>query len=263
MKHKKIMSIAMASAMLLTGVPSSISSVFAKSADSSIQVTSETSSKDDINVDSSSDISVTDGDSDIKVTPKESTEDITVEDKVDDTKTTSESTEATDNANTEATEDVTIEGKFTASVENKTKEELSKGDTAKLHVKAENKSADATSLKLYFSDTDTQLTTDKMQWSGYLTKPAMSMSIKGLNKECMLSVPVKTQDDKTIDTSLKFLKEVKNDVVVSRYAVVELPAGASTEFDMTIANTNASSVSVIPVMEQKSVSFGDAATLTW
>ena len=263
MKHKKIMSIAMASAMLLTCVPSSISSVFAKSADSSIQVTSETSSKDDINVDSSSDISVTDGDSDIKVTPKESTEDITVEDKVDDTKTTSESTEATDNANTEATEDVTIEGKFTASVENKTKEELSKGDTAKLHVKAENKSADATSLKLYFSDTDTQLTTDKMQWSGYLTKPAMSMSIKGLNKECMLSVPVKTQDDKTIDTSLKFLKEVKNDVVVSRYAVVELPAGASTEFDMTIANTNASSVSVIPVMEQKSVSFGDAATLTW
>lgn len=266
MKHKKIMSIVMASAMLLTGVPSSISSVFAKSADSSIQVTSETSSEDDINVDSSSDISVTDGDSDIKVAPKESTEDITVEDKkdkVDDMETPSESTEATDNANTEATEDVTIEGKFTASVENKTKEELSKGDTAKLHVKAENKSADATSLKLYFSDTDTQLTTDKMQWSGYLTKPAMSMSIKGLNKECMLSVPVKTQDDKTIDTSLKFLKEVKNDVVVSRYAVVELPAGASTEFDMTIANTNASSVSVIPVMEQKSVSFGDAATLTW
>lgn len=263
MKHKKIMSIAMASAMLLTCVPSSISSVFAKSADSSIQVTSETSSKDDINVDSSSDISVTDGDSDIKVTPKESTEDITVEDKVDDTKTTSESTEATDNANTEATEDVTIEEKFTASVENKTKEELSKGDTAKLHVKAENKSADATSLKLYFSDTDTQLTTDKMQWSGYFTKPAMSMSIKGLNKECMLSVPVKTQDDKIIDTSLKFLKEVKNDVVVSRYAVVELPAGASTEFDIMIANINASSVSVIPVMEQKSVSFGDAATLTW
>lgn len=265
MKHKKIMSIVMASAMLLTGVPSSISSVFAKSADSSVQVTSETSSEDDINVDSSSDISVTDGDSDIKVTPKESTEDITVEDKdkVDDTKTTSESTEATDNANTEATEDVTIEGKFTASVENKTKEELSKGDTAKLHVKAENKSADATSLKLYFSDTDTQLTTDKMQWSGYFTKPAMSMSIKGLNKECMLSVPVKTQDDKIIDTSLKFLKEVKNDVVVSRYAVVELPAGASTEFDIMIANINASSVSVIPVMEQKSVSFGDAATLTW
>lgn len=266
MKHKKIMSIAMASAMLLTCVPSSISSVFAKSADSSIQVTSETSSKDDIKVDSSSDISVTDGGSDIKVTPKESTEDITVEnkkDKVDDTETPSESTEATDNANTEATEDVTIEGKFTASVENKTKEELSKGDTAKLHVKAENKSADATSLKLYFSDTDIQLTTDKMQWSGYFTKPAMSMSIKGLNKECMLSVPVKTQDDKTIDTSLKFLKEVKNDVVVSRYAVVELPAGASTEFDIMIANTNASSVSVIPVMEQKSVSFGDAATLTW
>lgn len=266
MKHKKIMSIAMASAMLLTCVPSSISSVFAKSADSSIQVTSETSSKDDIKVDSSSDISVTDGDSDVKVTPKESTEDITVEDKkdkVDDTETPSESIEATDNANTEATEDVTIEGTFTSSVENKTKEELSKGDTAKLHVKAENKSADATSLKLYFSDTDTQLTTDKMQWSGYLTKPAMSMSIKGLNKECMLSVPVKTQDDKTIDTSLKFLKEVKNDVVLSRYAVVELPAGASTEFDITIANTNASSVSVIPVMEQKSVSFGDAATLTW
>lgn len=263
MKHKKIMSIVMASAMLLTGAPSSISSVFAKSADSSIQVTSETSSEDDINVDSSSDISVTDGDSDIKVTPKKSTEDITVEDKVDDTKTTSESTEATDNANIEVTEDVTIEGKFTASVENKIKDELSVNDTAKLHVKAENKSADATSLKLYFSDTDTQLTTDKMQWSGYLTMPAMSMSIKGLNKECMLSVPVKTQDDKTIDTSLKFLKEVKNDVVVSRYAVVELPAGASTEFDIMIANTNASSVSVIPVMEQKSVSFGDAATLTW
>lgn len=268
MKHKKIMSIVMASAMLVTSVPSSISSVFAKDVDSNIQVTSETSSEDDIKVDSSSnDINVTNGDSDIKVTPKESTDDITVEDKkdkVDDTGKTSESTEATDKADTEATDDVTIESSFTASVENKdAKDKLSVGDTAKLHVKAENKSADTANLKLYFSDTDTQLTADKMQWSGYLTKPAMSMSIKDLNKECMLNVPVKTQDEKTVDSALKFLKEVKDDIVLSRYAVVELPAGASTEFDITIANTNASTVSVIPVMEQKATLFGDAATLTW
>lgn len=268
MKHKKIMSIVMASAMLLTSVPSSISSVFAKDVDSNIQVTSETSSEDDIKVDSSSnDINVTNGDSDIKVTPKESTDDITVEnkkDKVDDAGKTSESTEATDKADTEATDDVTIESSFTASVENKdAKDKLSVGDTAKLHVKAENKSADTANFKLYFSDTDMQLTADKTQWSGYLTKPAMSMSIKDLNKECMLTVPVKTQDEKTMDSALKFLKEVKDDVVLSRYAVVELPAGASTEFDITIANTNASTVSVIPVMEQKATSFGDAATLTW
>lgn len=268
MKHKKIMSIVMASAMLVTSVPSSISSVFAKDVDSNIQVTSETSSEDDIKVDSSSnDINVTNGDSDIKVTPKESADDITVEDKkdkVDDTGKTSESTEATDKADTEATDDVTIESSFTASVENKdAKDKLSVGDTAKLHVKAENKSADTANLKLYFSDTDTQLTADKMQWSGYLTKPAMSMSIKDLNKECMLTIPVKTQDEKTMDSALKFLKEVKDDIVLSRYAVVELPAGASTEFDITIANTNASTVSVIPVMEQKATSFGDAATLTW
>ena len=268
MKHKKIMSIVMASAMLVTSVPSSISSVFAKDVDSNIQVTSETSSEDDIKVDSSSnDINVTNGDSDIKVTPKESTDDITVEDKkdkVDDTGKTSESTEATDKADTEATDDVTIESSFTASVENKdAKDKLSVGDTAKLHVKAENKSADTANLKLYFSDTDIQLTADKTQWSGYLTKPAMSMSIKDLNKECMLTVPVKTQDEKTMDSALKFLKEVKDDVVLSRYAVVELPAGASTEFDITIANTNASTVSVIPVMEQKATLFGDAATLTW
>ena len=268
MKHKKIMSIVMASAMLVTSVPSSISSVFAKDVDSNIQVTSETSSEDDIKVDSSSnDINVTNGDSDIKVTPKESTDDITVEDKkdkVDDTGKTSESTEATDKADTEATDDVTIESSFTASVENKdAKDKLSVGDTAKLHVKAENKSADTANLKLYFSDTDIQLTADKTQWSGYLTKPAMSMSIKDLNKECMLNVPVKTQDEKTMDSALKFLKEVKDDVVLSRYAVVELPSGASTEFDITIANTNASTVSVIPVMEQKATSFGDAATLTW
>lgn len=255
MKRTKIVSVVMASAMLLTNVPSSVPSVFAKSANSSIQVTSETSSEDDIKVDSSSnDISVTDGDSDIVVKPEKSTEDISV----DDTENTSKSTaEDSDNTN------VTIESEFTSSIESKEKDKLSVGDTAKLHVKAENKSADTASLKLYFSDTDTQLTADKMQWSGYLTKPAMSMSIKGLNKECMLSVPVKTQDDKTIDTSLKFLKEVKNDVVLSRYAIVELPAGTSTEFDIIIANTNEGSVSVIPVMEQKSVSFGDAATLTW
>lgn len=265
MKHKKIMSIVMASAMLVTSVPSSISSVFAKDVDSNIQVTSETSSEDDIKVDSSSnDINVTNGDSDIKVTPKESTDDITVNDKVDDTGKTSESTEATDKADTEATDDVTIESSFTASVENKdAKDKLSVGDTAKLHVKADNKSADTANLKLYFSDTDIQLTADKTQWVGYLTKPAMSMSIKDLNKECMLNVPVKTQDEKTMDSALKFLKEVKDDVVLSRYAVVELPAGASTEFDITIANTNASTVSVIPVMEQKATLFGDAATLTW
>ena len=134
MKHKKIMSIVMASAMLVTSVPSSISSVFAKDVDSNIQVTSETSSEDDIKVDSSSnDINVTNGDSDIKVTPKESADDITVEDKkdkVDDTGKTSESTEATDKANTEATDDVTIESSFTASVENKdAKDKLSVGDT--------------------------------------------------------------------------------------------------------------------------------------
>lgn len=265
MKHKKIMSIVMASAMLVTSVPSSISSVFAKDVDSNIQVTSETSSEDDIKVDSSSnDINVTNGDSDIKVTPKESTDDITVNDKVDDTGKTSESTEATDKADTEVTDDVTIESSFTASVENKdAKDKLSVGDTANLHVKAENKSADTANLKLYFSDTDIQLTADKTQWVGYLTKPAMSMSIKDLNKECMLNVPVKTQDEKTMDSALKFLKEVKDDIVLSRYAVVELPAGASTEFDITIANTNASTVSVIPVMEQKATSFGDAATLTW
>ena len=265
MKHKKIMSIVMASAMLVTSVPSSISSVFAKDVDSNIQVTSETSSEDDIKVDSSSnDINVTNGDSDIKVTPKESTDYITVNDKVDDTGKTSESTEATDKADTEATDDLTIESSFIASVENKdAKDKLSVGDTAKLHVKAENKSADTANLKLYFSDTDTQLTADKMQWSGYLTNPAMSMSIKDLNKECMLIVPVKTQDEKTMDSALKFLKEVKDDIVLSRYAVVELPAGASTEFDITIANTNASIVSVIPVMEQKATLFGDAATLTW
>ena len=76
MKHTKMISVIIASAMLLTSVPSSVLSVFAKSTDSSIQVTSETSQEDDIEVDSSSnDISVTDDDA---VSDTQSADDISV-----------------------------------------------------------------------------------------------------------------------------------------------------------------------------------------
>lgn len=62
---------------------------------------------------------------------------------------------------------------------------------------------------------------------------------------------------------MKFLKEVKDDKVLSRYAVMTLSPGTSTEFDVSVTDNAAGTVSVIPVMEQTATEFGDAATLTW
>lgn len=59
------------------------------------------------------------------------------------------------------------------------------------------------------------------------------------------------------------MKEVKDDKVLSRYAVMTLSPGTSTEFDVSVTDDAAGTVSVIPVMEQTATEFGDAATLTW
>lgn len=249
---RKIMSTVLASLMILSSVPISSLPVFATNDDSDITV-SKTS--DDIQVtesESNDGIDISGDDSGITIDKSEtssSSDDIKVEGS---------------ETNTEDTADIKIEDFLTSSAEYKdSKKSLNTGDVAKVHVKAENKSEQDANLKVYFCNTDTKLSEDKTEWSSYLQNPALEMSIKDLKKDCTLEVSIVDKDGNETKTSLKFLKEVKDDKVLSRYAVVTLPAGASTEFDVSVTDGTAGTVSVIPVMEQTGTEIGDAATLTW
>lgn len=252
---RKIMSTVLAVLMIVSSVPISSLPVFATNKDSDVKI-SKTKSSDDIQVKDSNDgIAITDGkskdDSDIKIdsSEKSSSDDITV---------TESTTDAADIA------DVQIEDAFAASATYQSgNKELNTGDVAKVHVKAENKSEQAATLKLYFCNTDEKLAENKTEWSSYLQNPALEMSIKDLKKDCTLEVPVVDKDKNETKSSLKFLKEVKDDKVLSRYAVMMLSPGTSTEFDVSVTDDAAGTVSVIPVMEQTATEFGDAATLTW
>ena len=255
---RKIMSTVLAALVIVSSAPISSLPVFATNKDSNVKI-SKTKSSDDIQVKDSNDgISITDGkskdDSDIKIDSSEtsSSDDITV---------TESETDATDTADTA---DIQIEDELTASATYQNeKKELNTGDVAKVHVKAENKSEQAATLKLYFCNTDEKLSDDKISWSSYLKNPALEMSIKDLKKDCTLEVPVVDKDKNETKSSLKFLKEVKDDKVLSRYAVMTLSPGTSTEFDVSVTDDAAGTASVIPVMEQTATEFGDAATLTW
>lgn len=252
---RKIMSTVLAALVIVSSAPISSLPVFATNKDSNVNV-SKTKSSDDIEVKDSNDgIAITDNtskdDSDIKIDSSEtsSSDGITV---------TESETNAADTA------DIQIEDVLTASATYQSdKKELNTGDVAKVHVKAENKSEQAATLKLYFCNTDEKLSDDKISWSSYLKNPALEMSIKDLKKDCTLEVPVVDKDKNETKSSLKFLKEVKDDKVLSRYAVMTLSPGTSTEFDVSVTDDAAGTVSVIPVMEQTATEFGDAATLTW
>ena len=252
---RKIMSTVLAALVIVSSAPISSLPVFATNKDSNVKV-SKTKPSDDIQVKDSNDgIAITDStskdDSDIKIDSSEtsSSDGITV---------TESETNAADTA------DIQIEDVLTASATYQgEKKELNTGDVAKVHVKAENKSEQAATLKLYFCNTDEKLSDDKISWSSYLKNPALEMSIKDLKKDCTLEVPVVDKDKNETKSSLKFLKEVKDDKVLSRYAVMTLSPGTSTEFDVSVTDDAAGTVSVIPVMEQTATEFGDAATLTW
>lgn len=251
---RKIMSTVLASLMILSSVPISSLPVFATNDDSGISI-SKSKTSDDIQVSESKSndgIDISTEDSGITIDKSEtssSSDGITVEES---------------ETNTEDTADIKIEDFLTSSAEYKdAKKSLDTGDVAKVHVKAENKSEQDASLKVYFCNTDAKLSEDKTEWSSYLKNPALEMSIKDLKKDCTLEVSVVDKDSSETKASLKFLKEVKDNKVLSRYAVMTLPAGASTEFDISVTDNTAGTVSVIPVMEQVGTEYGDAATVTW
>lgn len=251
MKHKKLMSAVLASAMLLTGVPSSILPVSAKDTDSGIQITTESTNNSDIQFDSSDDgISVdnSDSESDIVVS---NTENAKVSQSGD-------------------TQDITIsdisgqsEDDLKATVENTTKKSLNVGDKAKLHVTAENASAEESVLRLYFCKVDGALSSNKDDWGTYLSQPSLDLKVDGLNDKCELSVDVKDKDGNTSKSTVSFLKTVENDKVTSRYATLKLPAGAKTEFDLNVTSANQTTATIIPVMEQKGFRYKDAVSVKW
>ena len=251
MKHKKLMSAVLASAMLLTCVPSSILPVSAKDTDSGIQITTESTNNSDIQFDSSDDgISVDNSDSESGIVVS-NTENAKVSQSGD-------------------TQDITISGisgqsedALKATVENTTKKSLNVGDKAKLHVTAENASAEESVLRLYFCKVDGTLSSNKDDWGTYLSQPSLDLKVDGLNDKCELSVDVKDKEGNTSKSTVSFLKTVENDKVTSRYATLKLPAGAKTEFDLNVTSANQTTATIIPVMEQKGFRYKDAVSVKW
>ena len=193
MKHKKLMSAVLASAMLLTCVPSSILPVSAKDTDSGIQITTESTNNSDIQFDSSDDgISVDNSDSESGIVVS-NTENAKVSQSGD-------------------TQDITISGisgqsedDLKATVENTTKKSLNVGDKAKLHVTAENASAEESVLRLYFCKVDGTLSSNKDDWRTYLSQPSLDLKVDGLNDKCELSVDVKDKDGNASKSIMSFL----------------------------------------------------------
>ena len=144
-----------------------------------------------------------------------------------------------------------------------TKKALDTGDKANLHVVAENKSENAAIFKMYFCNVGDELSDDTSTWSEYLNKPALDMKVQGLDENCTLPVDMKDVDGKTVPASLEFVKEVKDDEILSRFTKLELPAGASIDFEFSIMSDKECDVTVIPVMVQETPVFGDADSATW
>lgn len=283
MKHKKIVSAILVMSLLVCSASNLIRPVLAET-DSDIEISTEMSTEGDILIESSGDDVVIESetandDEDIAIS-EQRTDDVTISDvdtessetdititgteqKSEDVTESEVDIEVSDNVDTE---DIAIEskGSLAASVsKNDEKNTLNTGTETVLTVKAENNTEKSAVFKVYFTNVTEELSEDKSEWEAYLTQPALNMQAKGLDDECKLAVKIKDADGKEQDASLAFLKEVKDDVIVSRYAMMELPAGASTEFDMTIWSDANSTVTVIPVMEQQEAVYGEDESVTW
>lgn len=95
------------------------------------------------------------------------------------------------------------------------------------------------------------------------SQPALSCKVQGLSEKCTLDVNVTGADEKKTKSAVEFLKEVKDDAILSRYARLTLPAGSSVDFDFDIASSKACTVTVIPVMAQETVVYGEADSVSW
>lgn len=95
------------------------------------------------------------------------------------------------------------------------------------------------------------------------SQPALSCKVQGLSEKCTLDVNVTGADEKKTKSAVEFLKEVKDDAILSRYARLTLPAGSSVDFDFDIASSKACTVTVIPVMAQETAVYGEADSVSW
>ena len=228
MKHERVMSIALVASMLLGNFTTSVP-VFAAddTMDGSVQVSTETGNG----------ISVEEKNSDIVVSKSEEA-DITIEQK------------ASVNA--------------LVSLKDSEKEEFDTGKKAKLQIQAENKTQENAVLRLYFCDVEKKLPKDKSEWFSYLTKPATTVQVQGLDEDYSLPVYVQLDENVKKESQVQFLKAVKGVQVTSRYAQLELPAGATVEFSISLTSDSEAKIAVIPVSEYGDTTiYGEAASVAW
>ena len=278
MKHKKIVFAVLAMSMLVSSASNLMFPVLATTS-SDIEISTDVSTDTDVVIESSgNDIVIeTESDEDIVIEDviTSDTESIEPDSETDISISNTENTESTEDVEISESDDIEIESDtadditeskvlLDASVsKNDKKNILNTGVSSVLTVKAENNSDKTAVFKVYFTNLNDDLSEDKSEWSEYLTQPALYMQVKGLDDDCNLSVNVLDVDGNTTETTLSFLKEVKDDEIVSRYARMELPASTSTEFDLTVYSDKNSTVTLIPVMEQNEAVYGEDTSVTW
>ncbi len=221
MKFNKFVSIFLTAAMVFGNTAGSVLPVFASDSDGGIQVSTETGN--------------TSTDGDIVINNEDgSTSSITMEES----------------------------GSLSSTVELKgSDEKVTAGKDAELKVKAENTTSAESVVRFYLSKIEDKLDADKTTWSKYLTSPAVELTVKGLDDNSNMEVEVKVADGTTSKEKLSFMKETKDDAVTSRYAEMKLPAGASTEFSLSVTSDTDATVAVIPVLGTENATYGSAATI--
>ena len=268
MKHKKIISAALVASMLI-GYASNLIHPVSATSDSDIEISTESTTGDDIVIESSGDDIVISNESEVELNDDISISEAENNNVADDVATSDGDADSdvvvVSDVESVLTEDyVTSADLLVASVsKNSEKNTLNTGMESVISVQAENKSNKTAIFKVYFTDVNGDLSDDKSTWAEYLTQPALNMQVKDLSDECTLPVHITDEDGNVSEVPLEFLKEVKDDEIVSRYAKLELPAGANTEFDITIWSDKNSTVTLIPVMEQDEAVYGDNASITW
>lgn len=165
----------------------------------------------------------------------------------------------------------TVESKVKASVTMKDdgirmeNTDMTAGEYVPLQVKASNKQDADTFLKVYFWDYDGKVPEEKNKWKELFTEPCMDVIIRDLDESMSIPVQVKQADGTETKGKAAFVQEEeeKKDTILSRYVLVDIPAGAEVSFDMAVTS-KAGTMTVVPTVAENDIEvYFDAVPLTW
>lgn len=134
--------------------------------------------------------------------------------------------------------------------------DYSAGDTVSLDVKAENRSEDSASFRLYFWDYEKKLPEDTDKWGELLVKPCADVTAKGFDENGSFDVELQTgkqsQDAEVVWKTEESKTEAEKDAkMTARYLEATLPAESTLSFNLDLVSEKADHVTVVPMMVAK------------